>query len=120
MILSKWGFAVSTALALVGIDAGLTSVRPCHAAEAAHKAAPDIVMYATATCGYCKKARAYFTAHHVAWREVDIDGSDAAKRDWEAKQGMGTPLILIDGQRIEGFVQAKLDAALAAYPSTAD
>ena len=120
MTLSKWGFSAAAALAFLGMDAGLASVRPCHAAEVAHKAAPDIVMYATASCGYCKKARAYFTAHHVTWREVDIESSAAAKQDWEAKQGMGTPLIFIDGQRIEGFVQAKLDAALAAYPSTAD
>lgn len=120
MKLSKWGFAAAAALALVGVDASLASVRPCHAADLAHKATPDIVMYATASCGYCKKARAYFTAHHVSWREIDIESSSAAKQDWEGKQGMGTPLIFIDGQRIEGFVQAKLDAALAPYPFTAD
>ena len=115
MTLSKWGIAAVAAALLSGLNPG-GLIAPCQAAEAAKpRHQPDIIMYATESCPYCRKARDYFTAHHVSWREIDIDGSAQAKAEWEARNGKGTPLIFIDGQRIDGFVQSKLDSALAAY-----
>jgi glutaredoxin len=115
--LSKWGIAAIAAALFSGLNPGsdglIASSHAAGAAQAKHQ--PDIVMYATGTCPYCRKARDYFTAHHVTWREIDIDSSAQAHADWESKDGKGTPLIFIDGQRIDGFVQSKLDHALAAY-----
>jgi len=116
MNLSKWVIAAVAAVLLSGLNPGAGGViAPCQAAAAAQaKHQPDIVMYATSSCPYCRKARDYFTAHHVTWREIDIDSSAQAHADWEGKGGKGTPLIFIDDQRIDGFVQSKLDSALAA------
>ncbi len=120
MFASRFGMAAAAAVLLFSLDTGFgLGKSSCHAATAAEAPArqgkPEVVMYATQDCPYCKKARAYFQAHHVAWREIDIDASIAAHTEWEQKGGRGTPLIYVDGQRIEGFVQAKLDAALAPY-----
>lgn len=117
---SKWLVAAAAALLFTLGDTGACLARSGVAhASAAHaagaKAQPDIVMYATQTCGYCKKAREYFTAHNVTWREIDIDSSEAAQKEWREKGGMGTPLIYIGSVRIEGYMQSKMDEALAQY-----
>jgi glutaredoxin len=114
----RFAFAAAAAAVLFVSDLGLGPLAgTCHAAAttAATQHRPEVLMYATRECPYCAKARAYFQAHGVAFREIDIDASAQARQEWQDKGGRGTPLIYVDGQRIEGFVAAKLDAALAPY-----
>lgn len=75
--------------------------------------AHDVVMYALPECPYCVKARAYFRAHGIAWREFDIAADADAAARFKALGGLGTPLLLIDGQRIAGFDEPRIAAALA-------
>ena len=82
-------------------------------ASAQSQSTPDIVMYATQTCGYCAKARAWFKSKNLAWEERDIETSAVANKEWKTLGGQGTPLIVIDGERIHGFDQARIEAALA-------
>jgi glutaredoxin len=87
-------------------------------APGAPAAAPvDIVMYATRSCPWCRKARQYFSGRGVSWREVDIESSDDADREFKARGGRGVPLIFINGARVSGWsaedVGALLDRALA-------
>jgi len=74
---------------------------------------PNIVMYATQTCGYCVKARSWFKSRNLAWEERDIETSAVANKEWKSLGGQGTPLIVIDGERIHGFDQARIEALLA-------
>ena len=76
-------------------------------------AAPIVVMYATQTCGYCRKARQYFEQRGIAWREVDIESSEAARQEFKSRGGVGTPLIFVDDVRVAGYDPARLDALLA-------
>lgn len=46
-----------------------------------------VIMYATATCGYCAQARAYFKKRGVQWEERDIDASAQARSEWKALGG---------------------------------
>ena len=98
--------------------AWLLSVPPligdASASEAATPA-PDVIMYTTKTCGYCVKARAWFTEQNVGWDERDIETSESARAEWIAQGGVGTPLILINGTRISGFSVDALTAELAKY-----
>lgn len=80
--------------------------------------APKITMYATATCGYCAKARAYFAEHAVPYEERDIEKSEQAAAEWKASGGVGTPLILIGNEKINGFDEARIDRALEKNKST--
>ncbi|HEU4662492.1 MAG TPA: glutaredoxin family protein [Dokdonella sp.] len=77
--------------------------------------APKVTMYATATCGYCAKARSWFTAHGVPWEERDIEKSATAAAEWKAAGGVGTPLILIGSAKINGFDEARIEGELAKY-----
>jgi glutaredoxin len=64
---------------------------------------PRVVMYATAWCGYCKKARKYFRENRIAFVEYDIEKDSAARRDYNALLGSGTPLLFQGYARVSGF-----------------
>lgn len=101
-------------VAAVGI--ALCSIAASTAIAATSNAAakpPEVVMYATQTCGYCVKARAWFTARNVAWDERDIERSESAHKEWKALGGVGTPVIVINGKSFTGFAEASLEAELA-------
>jgi len=73
---------------------------------------PLVVMYSTETCGYCKKAKAYFENEGVTYIERDIKKDRSANSDYKALQGSGTPLIYVGYRRINGFNEKTLDEAL--------
>lgn len=74
--------------------------------------AVNVIMYSTKDCPYCAKTREYLTEKGVKWEERDIEKSPQAAAEWKAKGGVGTPLVLINGEQIQGFDKAKLDAVL--------
>jgi glutaredoxin len=73
----------------------------------------DVVMYATARCPYCQRARQYFRARGISWREIDIESSAQAEREFQALGGAGVPLIFVNGARIAGFDAGHLDAVIS-------
>lgn len=82
-------------------------------AKDAAKAAPEVIMFTTKTCGYCVRARAWFASRNVPWDERDIEASTEARAQWKAHGGVGTPLILINGKRFNGFSADALEVELA-------
>ncbi len=71
-----------------------------------------IVMYGTKTCPACTMAKAYFAKKGVSYEEIDVNSSPAALAEFQKLGGRGVPLILVGDQRITGFNQKALDAAL--------
>jgi glutaredoxin len=65
--------------------------------------ARSVLMFGAEWCGYCRKARQYFQANRVAFRERDVDKDPAARREYERLGGTGLPLILVGDQRLSGF-----------------
>ncbi len=66
---------------------------------------PDIVMYSTAYCGYCQRAKALFERKGAAIREIKID-EDVNERDAMLKKSGGrrtVPQIFIGERHIGGF-----------------
>lgn len=72
----------------------------------------DIVMYVLPDCGYCERARQYLQARGLDWREVDIASSAQAKAEFDARGGVGTPLILVGSEQMTGFDVARLEQLL--------
>ncbi|WP_257387319.1 glutaredoxin family protein [Tahibacter caeni] len=79
-----------------------------------------VTLYVMPQCGYCEKAREHLTRRGVSWQERDIVASVDAKREFDAKGGVGTPLIVIGDQVIKGFDATRLDATLDARAIAAD
>lgn len=66
-------------------------------------------MYSTKWCGVCKKAKAYFQANQIPFREYDIEESQRARKQFEKYNGKGVPLILVGKQKMSGFSTASFE-----------
>lgn len=69
---------------------------------------PYIVMYATSTCPYCAKARAYMASRGIPYEERDADSS----REFRDYGGRGVPLFVIGSEVLQGFSPSALDATI--------
>ena len=65
---------------------------------------PQVTLYSTSTCKYCKHAEAFFKEHNVSYEKIDV-GIDPVKRnEMIAKSGqMGVPVMDIGGQIVVGY-----------------
>lgn len=75
---------------------------------------PEVIMYSTAYCGYCQRARNLFERKGAAVREIKID-EDARERDVMLQKSGGrrtVPQIFIGERHIGGYEElAALDRA---------
>lgn len=68
----------------------------------------NVTMYATSWCGYCRKARRFFNQHSIAFTEYDIEKDSQAKRRYDDMGAQGVPVIIINGERLNGFDEERL------------
>ncbi|UXY13625.1 hypothetical protein N8I74_09825 [Chitiniphilus purpureus] len=71
-----------------------------------------VVLYGTAWCPYCAKARAYLKARNVAYLDLDVEKQPDARRQFEQLGGNSFPLVLIGNRKIAGFDPDQFDSAL--------
>ena len=72
----------------------------------------NVIMYSTATCGYCKKAKKLFEEKNIAYVECDVGKSSQCNQAFAALKGRGVPLFDIKGTIIHGYNQEYLLATL--------
>lgn len=72
----------------------------------------DVVLYATSWCGYCEKTRKFLRERGVPFVEHDIERSPEARRQYEALNGRGVPLLVIKGQVVRGYSPQAIRSAL--------
>lgn len=76
-------------------------------------AAPQVEIYMTSWCPYCRKAEAWFRERNIPFNAYDIEkDADAAKRKAELCRSRGVPLVVICGQSIPGFSEKAFEEAL--------
>ena len=68
-----------------------------------------VVMYTTARCGYCKKAKAHFVKNNIPHVTYDVEKSRIGKRDYKALRGTSVPIIIVGKKRMNGFTVARFD-----------
>lgn len=68
-----------------------------------------VVMYSATWCGVCKRAKRYFKANRIPYREYDVEKSAKGKRDYKKLNGHGVPIILVGSKRMDGFSQAHFE-----------
>ncbi|HSD59393.1 MAG TPA: glutaredoxin family protein [Burkholderiales bacterium] len=78
----------------------------------------EVVIYSTAWCGYCKKAKAYLDSKGVRYREVDVETDAGGREEFAKLGGRGVPVILVGESRMDGFSEGGLEGMLkaAGYP----
>lgn len=70
---------------------------------------PNITIYTTPTCVYCKMTKAFFKEHNVAYEEKDVSRDANARDEMIAKsQQMGVPVIDVSGELVIGFDKPRL------------
>ena len=91
----------------VGGNAASGSKAPAAKGERA-AGKPAVKMYATDWCPYCKQAREYFARNGIAYIELDIEKSEAAKAEHKSIGGRGIPVILVGNERMNGFSEQRM------------
>lgn len=71
-----------------------------------------VVMYSTARCPACTRAKAYFAKKGVPYEERDLDRSPEARDAFQKLGGRGVPLIMVGNERMDGFSSDRLDQLL--------
>lgn len=66
---------------------------------------PDIILYQTSWCGYCRKARKLLKQLDADFVAKDIERNHAAAREYREKGNgyRGIPLIDFDGEVVRGY-----------------
>ncbi len=74
---------------------------------------PEVVVFTTPTCGWCKKTKQYLANHKIKFKEVDISRDHAAARDLVRRTNqMGVPVTLINNRPIIGFNRSEINRLL--------
>lgn len=83
---------------------------------------PQIVIYTTATCPYCQRAKALLTQKQAKFEEIRVDSDGRKREEMTSRAGGRTsvPQIFFDDRHIGGcddlyelHYEGKLDALLA-------
>lgn len=67
------------------------------------------VLFGTTWCPYCAQARAYFSDHGMAYRDLDIEHDAAAKRQYDALGLSGIPVMVYEDMIWNGFSAQSMD-----------
>ena len=101
---------VAVAFALVKYD--LVANPFADAPSTARAADAEVVLFATAWCGYCKQARKLLEENGVSYKEYDLEKSSEGLARYKALNGNGVPLLVVNGDIIRGYDRAMILASL--------
>ncbi|MGB9150267.1 MAG: glutaredoxin family protein, partial [Burkholderiales bacterium] len=68
-----------------------------------------VVLYSASWCPFCDKARDYFQRTGVPFDEYDMEKHPKGRRDYEAMNGDGIPIVLVNNQKIVGWKQREFE-----------
>jgi glutaredoxin len=100
----KWLLVVLVLGAAVGFGRPLLQQgTAAHAAVGQLALQPEVILYSTAWCGYCRKAREFFAANGIRYVEYDIEKNAAAFSEHRRLGGKGVPLITVGDDVVKGY-----------------
>lgn len=74
---------------------------------------PNVIIYSTKTCPYCKLAKEFLNKNSIKFEDVYVDANPARAMEMIEKSGQqGVPVIDIDGKIIIGFDREAMKKAL--------
>ncbi len=73
----------------------------------------QVKVYSTPTCPYCIRAKKYLSDKGIVFENIDVSADEEALKQMVDVSGqMGVPVLVIDGEVIVGFDQARIDQKL--------
>lgn len=71
---------------------------------------PQVILYATSWCGWCRKTRALLDELEVEYADLDIETSEQAAREYRDKAGpnAGVPVLDIAGTIVRGYDERRI------------
>ncbi|HEY0892746.1 MAG TPA: glutaredoxin family protein [Cellvibrio sp.] len=75
----------------------------------------QVVLYATDWCPYCEKTRALLVAKGIPYREMNIETSTEARRQYQRLAANGVPVLLVAGKVVRGYHPEKMEAVLETW-----
>ncbi|HCM15753.1 MAG: glutaredoxin domain-containing protein [Candidatus Cloacimonadales bacterium] len=74
---------------------------------------PNIIVFSTPTCSWCKKLKSYLKSNGFTYKDIDVSRDSKALADMIRKTGQqGVPQSWINNQAVIGFDKAKIDKLL--------
>jgi glutaredoxin-like YruB-family protein len=74
----------------------------------------NVVVYSTATCPWCHRAKDYLTSKGVQFTDINVGvDREKAKEMIQKSNQMSVPVITIGDDVIVGFNQSKIDELLS-------
>ena len=66
---------------------------------------PNVKIYTTESCAYCKMAKEFFAEKNVEYEAKDVTEDQAAREEMIQKSGqMGVPVIVVDQSTLDTIV----------------
>lgn len=72
----------------------------------------NVTVYSAVWCDYCHKAKNHLDDRGVSYKDCDVDKDASCKAEFDRLKGVGLPLIMVGGDRMDGYDRAELDALL--------
>jgi glutaredoxin-like YruB-family protein len=73
----------------------------------------SVKIYATSTCPYCSRLKAFLTGKSIPFEVYDIGVDSRRRKEMIEKSGQkGTPVVDIDGKIIVGFDKDEISKEL--------
>jgi glutaredoxin-like YruB-family protein len=95
------------------LDANFFDILDESKEESEAVAKPSVEIYETEWCGYCKKAKKFFRSRGIDFVAYDIEKDpEAARRMRSMTSRNAVPLVVINGQPIQGYSEAAYAQAL--------
>jgi len=80
----------------------------------AYQTGPDVVVYTTAWCGWCRKTLEFLDERGVRYVNKDIEANDGNRDELIRKTGRTSiPVVEIDGEIIRGYNAGRMEQLLA-------
>jgi glutaredoxin len=74
---------------------------------------PQVELFVTSWCPYCKKAINFFRSHDIPYVVYDIEKNPvAARRKQQLDSSPGVPFALINGHKVHGYSEEAYSRAL--------
>jgi glutaredoxin-like YruB-family protein len=87
--------------------------RPATRRARAFAPEPEVVVYTTSWCGWCRRTLAWLDAQGVRYRNKDIEADDRHRDELLRKTGRTSiPVVEIDGELVRGYDPARMQELL--------